>query len=139
MFGVFRHKVHNRLNPLVRGFNDEFYAPHSRYTGVPEAEVRKVRDLDILADSDEAGLYLVASKDLRHVFVFGHGEYDVDTLDAEYKRDLAKGLDTKEPKHYYRDGKPFMNWRAHESLLVSNWLNYCVYQATPYDLSQLSH
>lgn len=137
MFGVFRHKVHNKLNPLVRGFNDEFWAPHSRYTEVDPEKVKKVSELEVLADSDEAGLYLVASRDFRHVFVFGHGEYDINTLDDEYKRDVACGIDTKPPKHYYRDGVPVMNWRAHESLLIANWLNYCVYQVTPYDLQTL--
>ena len=137
MFGVFRHTVHNKYNPLVRGFNDEFWAPHSRYTEVRRNDVENDSRLEILANSEEAGLYLVASKDGRHVFVFGHGEYDVNTLDDEYRRDRERGLKTKKPKHYYKNGKPVMNWRAHESLLVSNWLNYCVYQVTPYDLTQL--
>lgn len=137
MFGVFEHNVYDRTNPLVRGFNDVFHAPHSRYTFVRREDVEKTDALTVLADSDEAGLYLVASKDLRHVFVFGHGEYDVNTLDDEYRRDRGRGLKTKRPKHYYRNGKPFMSWRAHESLLISNWLNYCVYQITPYDLKEL--
>lgn len=136
-FGVFKHNVYNKTNPLVRGFNDEFNAPHSRYTEVRRADVEKVKQLEILADSDEVGLYLVTSSDRRHVFVFGHGEYDADTLDLEYKRDRAKGLPTKRPKHYYKGGKPAMTWRSHESLLISNWLNYCVYQVTPYDLTEL--
>ncbi len=136
-FGVFKHRVYNKTNPLVRGFNDEFDAPHSRYTEVRRKDVEKSEQLDILADSEEVGLYLVGSKDFRHVFVFGHGEYDVDTLDMEYKRDKERGLDTKKPQHYYKDGKPSLTWRSHESLLISNWLNYCVYQMTPYDLTDL--
>lgn len=136
-FGVFRHKVYNRTNPLVRGFNDEFKAPHSRYTEVERSKVEKCPKLDILADSSEVGLYLVASKDLRQVFVFGHGEYDVNTLDDEYRRDRERGLKTARPKHYYKNGKPVMGWRSHESLLIANWLNYCVYQVTPYDLEKI--
>lgn len=137
MFGVFRHKVYNKTNPLVRGFNDEFKAPHSRYTEVKRNLVQQCSQLQVLADSDEAGLYLVSSKDLRHVFVFGHGEYDVDTLHLEYTRDREKGLKTAKPRHYYKHGVPVMGWRSHESLLIANWLNYCVYQVTPYDLDKI--
>lgn len=137
MFGVFSHKVYDKTNPIVRGFNDEFFAPHSRYTEIKRESVEKHEDLTVLADSKEAGLYLVASKDLRHVFVFGHGEYDLTTLRDEYLRDRERGLKTRPPKHYYRKNGPVMNWRAHSSLLFSNWLNYCVYQMTPYDLSKI--
>lgn len=139
--GIFTHTTYNKTNPLLRGFNDEFNAPHSRYTEVEAEKVRANPDLDILAESSEAGLYLVSSRDLRRVFVFGHGEYDVDTLDKEYKRDKEKGLNIQPPKHYYvgNDEKlPKMSWRAHESMLIANWLNYCVYQSTPYDIESIN-
>lgn len=141
IFGIFSHRVTMRNNPLVRGFNDEFDAPHSRYTQVDAKRVYGQPDLDVLAESDEAGIYLAASKSLRQVFVFGHGEYDVDTLHNEYVRDREKGLKTAKPKHYYVGGKtgalPKMTWRAHESLLIANWLNYCVYQSTPFDITEI--
>lgn len=141
IFGIFKHSVLDKNNPLVRGFNDEFAAPHSRHTEVDFKAVEQNPELDILAKSDEAGIYLVSSHDLRRVFVFGHGEYDLETLDREYTRDLEKGLDIEIPRHYYVDDKagnlPKMTWRAHSSLLISNWLNYCVYQSTPYDLESI--
>ena len=142
IFGIFRHKVYKRTNPLVRGFDDYFYAPHSRFTDIDRSEFDKVKDVDILAKSDEAGVYLACSKDLRKVFVFGHGEYDADSLKKEYERDIAKGMDIQVPKHYFENDDPTkapkLLWRAHESLLVSNWLNYCVYQATPYDIEKIN-
>jgi homoserine O-succinyltransferase len=138
MFGVFKHRIYNRTNLLTRGFDDEFLAPHSRYTEVRKDDIEKVKDIEILADSDEAGIYLVASRDLKRVFVTGHSEYDPLTLKSEYDRDVAKGLDIKIPKNYflYDDPKltPMVKWRSHASLLFSNWLNYCVYQVTPYVL-----
>lgn len=141
IFGLFESKVHNRHNPLVRGFDDYFTAPHSRHTQVDAAKVRACPEVEILAESEEAGIYLAADKSDRKVFVFGHGEYDADTLHNEYMRDMGAGLDIKPPKHYYINdevGKlPRLSWRAHESLLISNWLNYCVYQATPYDISNI--
>ncbi|MBQ8882253.1 MAG: homoserine O-succinyltransferase [Clostridia bacterium] len=141
IFGVFRHKVSNRTNPIVRGFDDYFYAPHSRYTDIDPSQIRKIKDVTILAESEEAGVYLASSKDLRKVFVFGHGEYDATTLKNEYERDKAKGLGTAIPKNYFENDDPNgahpLLWRAHEALLVSNWLNYCVYQATPYDIDQI--
>ncbi len=141
IFGIFNHRVVNKTNPLVRGFDDDFFAPHSRYTQVDAQKVYLERELDVLAESDEAGLYLVASKSGREVYVFGHGEYDVDTLHNEYVRDRDKGLKTAKPKNYYVNGEvgrlPKMSWRSHESLLISNWLNYCVYQSTPYDINQI--
>ena len=136
LFGVFQHKIHNKTNLLIRGFDDEFLAPHSRYTEVRKEDIIKVKKLEILADSDEAGIYLVASKDLKRIFVTGHSEYDPLTLNAEYERDLAKGLNIKMPKNYYPDNDPsqapLVKWRSHANLLFSNWLNYCVYQVTPY-------
>lgn len=139
--GVFLHEVYERTNPLVRGFDDEFYAPHSRFTDIDPAEFEKIPELTVLAASSEAGVYLAASRDLRRVFVFGHGEYDADSLKNEYLRDKGKGMDIAIPVHYF-DGddpnsKPKLRWRAHESLLVANWLNYCVYQATPYDIDKI--
>jgi len=138
MFGVFRHRIYNMTNPLTRGFDDVFLAPHSRYTEVRKEDIKKVEDLEILADSEEAGIYLVASKDLKRVFVTGHSEYDPLTLKSEYDRDLAKGLDINIPRNYFRNDDPaqmpMVKWRSHASLLFSNWLNYCVYQVTPYVL-----
>jgi homoserine O-succinyltransferase len=138
MFGVFNHKVHNRTNLLMRGFDDEFLAPHSRYTEVRKEDIRKIKELEILADSDEAGIYLVASKDLKRIFVTGHSEYDPLTLKSEYDRDIAKGINIKIPNNYYPDNDPsqvpLVKWRSHANLLFSNWLNYCVYQVTPYVL-----
>lgn len=138
MFGVFNHRVYNKTNLLLRGFDDEFLAPHSRYTEVRKEDIEKVKGLEILADSDEAGIYLVASRDLKRIFITGHSEYDPLTLNSEYERDITKGLDIKIPKNYYRNNDPnqapLVKWRSHASLLFSNWLNYCVYQVTPYVL-----
>ena len=138
MSGVFNHRTYYRTNLLTRGFDDEFLAPHSRYTEVRREDIEKVKELEILADSEEAGIYLVASRDLRKIFVTGHSEYDPLTLKSEYERDIAKGLDIKIPKNYFRNDDPneipMVRWRSHASLLFSNWLNYCVYQVTPYIL-----
>ncbi len=138
MFGVYSHKIYDRTNVLLRGFDDEFFAPHSRYTEVRKEDILKVKDLEILADSEEAGIYLVASKDMKRVFVTGHSEYDPLTLNSEYERDVAKGLDIKIPKNYFQNDDPqkppLVKWRSHANLLFSNWLNYCVYQVTPYYL-----
>ena len=137
--GVYLHRSMKRSNPLVRNFDEYFYAPHSRHTEVDQKKLREVKDLDILAESDEAGIYLAASKDRRRVLVFGHGEYDKYTLDAEYKRDMGLGrTDVEKPVGYYGDdGEPRLIWRAHSSLLMSNWLNYYVYQETPYDINAI--
>ncbi len=137
--GVYLHRSMKRSNPLVRNFDEYFYAPHSRHTEVDQKKLREVSDLDILAESDEAGIYLAASKDRRRVLVFGHGEYDKYTLDSEYKRDTALGrTDVERPVNYYGDdGQPRLIWRAHSSLLMSNWLNYYVYQETPYDINAI--
>lgn len=138
MFGVYNHKIYNRTNVMTRGFDDEFFAPHSRYTEVRRIDIEKVKSLEILADSDEAGIYLVASKDLKRVFITGHSEYDPLTLNSEYERDITKGLDIKIPKNYFQNDdptrEPMVKWRSHANLLFSNWLNYCVYQVTPYIL-----
>jgi homoserine O-succinyltransferase/O-acetyltransferase len=138
IFGVFSHQVHNKFNLLTRGFDDEFLAPHSRYTEVRKEDIEKIEELEILADSDEAGIYLVASRDYKRVYVTGHSEYDPLTLKTEYDRDIAKGLDIKIPSNYFQNDDPsrdpVVKWRSHASLLFSNWLNYCVYQVTPYVL-----
>ena len=141
IFGLFNHSIPDPLNPLVRGFDNCFVAPHSRHTDIDKNLVINHKDLDALAISDEAGLYLAASKDLRRVFVFGHGEYDADTLHQEYTRDKQKGLKIELPKNYYINNKegsiPPITWRSHQQLLIQNWLNYCVYQATPFNLENI--
>ena len=141
MSGVFEHRVQKKKNKLVRGFDEAFFAPHSRHTETRIEEVKAVPELDIIAVSDEAGLYLAASKDGKHVFVMGHSEYDADTLDKEYKRDSERGLNPEIPVNYYKNNnpllRPIMRWRAHSTLLFVNWLNYCVYQITPYNLNEI--
>lgn len=138
MFGVFRHKVMDLRVPLVRGFDDVFCAPHSRHTGTRREDVEKCPQLLMLAYSEMAGPYIVISRNGKQVFVMGHSEYDRDTLKSEYLRDLGKGLPIKLPYNYFPDddpGKtPEKSWRAHCHLLFTNWLNYYVYQQTPYEL-----
>ena len=141
MFGIFPHRVTRPSNPLVRGFDEEFWAPHSRHTGIDEEQVKACKDLRVLAKSDEAGIYLMSTDSGRQIFVTGHPEYERLTLDAEYRRDVAKGLPIAPPKHYYPGDdpskEPVSRWRAHAFLLYTNWLNYYVYQNTPYDLGEL--
>ena len=123
---------------LTRGFDDRFDAPHSRYTGIRAEDIDATDGIDILAKSEEAGPYIVSSKDGRHIFVNGHPEYDVGTLASEYWRDVKKGIHPNIPKNYFPDDdpqqQPVIHWKAHSNLLFSNWLNYCVYQITPYEL-----
>ena len=137
-FGVFRHRVRNRKIPLVRGFDDVFYAPHSRHTDVPQELLEADDRIMILADSEEAGVFLCMAKEGRQIFIMGHPEYDRVTLDQEYKRDLGKGLDIQMPYNYYQDDnpdiRPLLTWRAHANAIYSNWVNYYVYQVTPFDL-----
>ena len=137
-FGLFWHKVLNRKIPLVRGFYDCFLAPHSRHTEVPMDAVRDDERITVLAESDEVGLFLAMADDGRQIFVMGHPEYDRVTLDGEYKRDLSKGLEIAMPKNYYPgddpEKTPLLKWRATANNLYTNWLNYYVYQATPYDM-----
>lgn len=139
LVGVFDHTLTDRSNPLVRGFDDHFHAPHSRYTGTDVSDVEH-SELDVLAVSDEAGLYLAASPDLREVYITGHGEYSRETLDLEYRRDQQAGLQPSIPRHYYPADDPTqppeITWRAHSQLLFANWLDLGVYQATPYDWLQ---
>lgn len=139
--GVYEHYLAKPSSPLVRGVDDRFYAVHSRYTTVDRAEVEAHPDLEVIAASDEAGLYLAKSVDSRHFFVFGHPEYDADTLRLEYERDVAAGIDPDVPVNYFPDDdptrEPLCTWRAQAQLIYTNWLNYYVYQTTPYDLTQL--
>ncbi len=141
MSGIFRHKNLMPEYPLVRGFNKEFSAPHSRYSYIRREDIEKCENLIILAESEEAGIYLVANKNGREFYVTGHGEYDFDTLRNEYERDVAKGINPEVPKHYFPDDdptkEPINTWKAHAHLLYANWLNYYVYQNTPYDLSEM--
>lgn len=138
MFGLFWHRVLNRKIPLVRGFDDVFLAPHSRHTEVSIDDIRATKEITILAESDEAGFFLGMADGGRKIFIMGHPEYDRVTLDGEYKRDLGKGMDIQMPKNYYENNdcknKPLLLWRAHANNLYTNWLNYYVYQSTPFDL-----
>lgn len=141
MFGVFKHRNLAPNHKLMRGFDENFFAPHSRHTGVFAKDILAEPRLELLADSDIAGPYLIASRDNRQIFVTGHSEYDRKTLDGEYKRDLDKGLSIELPVNYYPQNNPAKpvpyQWRSHAHLLYSNWLNYFVYQATPFNLAQL--
>ena len=141
MFGVFPHKVEVQNHPLVRGFDETFFVPHSRHTGIERLDVEKVSDLKILTSSPISGVHIITEKTNRQFFVMGHSEYDRFTLSGEYFRDLEKGLPIKVPYNYfpYNDPSqpPHFNWRCHANLLFSNWINYCVYQETPYDLADL--
>lgn len=141
MFGVFQHRVIDPHSPIMRGFDEVFPAPHSRHTEVRSTDVLATRGLTLLAESDEAGVYLVASQDGRQLFVTGHPEYDRCTLKAEYQRDVARGLEITVPRDYFPADDPTQSprvtWRSHAFLLYANWLNYCVYQRTPYDLQAI--
>lgn len=138
--GVYKHMVMNRKEPLVRGFDDVFMAPHSRYTQANRQQILDNPRLKVLADSDEAGIYIVLGDGGKEIFVMGHPEYDRLTLDQEYKRDIDKGIEPNLPVNYYPDDdcnrKPLLSWRSHANNLYTNWLNYYVYQITPYDLNE---
>ncbi|MDD3661152.1 MAG: homoserine O-succinyltransferase [Lachnospiraceae bacterium] len=138
LFGVFAHKVDNRKEPLVRGFDDYFLAPHSRYTTVSSDAIHQSQELTVLAESEEAGVFLAIADGGKHVFVMGHPEYDRYTLHNEYMRDKNKGLTIEVPVNYYpqddSNQKPLLQWRSHCNALYTNWLNYYVYQVTPYEL-----
>ncbi|MEI6669895.1 MAG: homoserine O-succinyltransferase [Acidobacteriota bacterium] len=141
MFGVFEHRTLVPTEKLLRGFDDTFWAPHSRHTEIRRADLVRVEDLQILAESDEAGIYIVGTRDGRHLFVTGHSEYDPLTLKAEYDRDVRRGLPISVPSNYYPHDDPSqtprVSWRGHAHLLYANWLNYYVYQVTPFDLGQI--
>lgn len=139
LFGIYEHKVSNRKIPLVRGFDDYFMAPHSRHTTISAKKIHECKDLTVLAESEEAGVFLAMADGGKQIFVMGHPEYDRVTLDIEYKRDLGKGLPIEMPKNYYPNDdvneRPRLQWRAHSNGLYTNWLNYYVYQVTPYELT----
>ena len=141
VFGVFDHKVLKPSSPLFRGFDDRFYAPHSRHTEVLEGDIRKVPNLEVLAVSEEVGVFAVKTEDSRQFFLLGHLEYDRDTLAQEYWRDVDRGLDIQVPRHYFPQDDPtqapIVRWRSAGQLIYTNWLNYYVYQTTPYDLTDL--
>ena len=141
MFGIFAHGLNVPHERLARGFDDVFFAPHSRHTEVRREDILAEPELLLLSESPEAGVYIVLSADRRHVFVTGHAEYDPLTLRGEYERDRQKGLPIAPPRNYFPDGDParppLVRWRGHASLMFSNWLNYYVYQQTPYELSRL--
>lgn len=141
MFGVYQHRVLRRSAMLLRGFDDLFYAPHSRHTEIRRSDIDKVPDIEILSESDDAGVYIVASQDRRQFYVTGHSEYDPFTLRTEYLRDKNRGLEISIPRNYFPDDdpaqEPVVQWRGHAHLLFSNWLNYYVYQRTPYDIERI--
>ncbi len=141
LFGVFQHRLLLENHPITRGFDELFDVPHSRHTTVKRREIDKIPELEILASSDQAGVYMVGRRDGRQFFITGHSEYDRETLGNEYFRDLQKGLPIHMPDHYFPHNdpaqKPVFTWRGHANLLFCNWLNYYVYQATPYDLEEL--
>lgn len=143
LFGVYKHTVDRKTTMLVRGFDDEFYVPHSRYSYIKQSDVDAVDDLVTIASSDDAGIYIVASTDKKQIFVTGHSEYDADTLSKEYFRDVDAGLEIDIPKNYFEDdnpkNEPVVTWRAHANLLFSNWLNYYVYQTTPYNIETIGN
>lgn len=141
--GVYKHKVLKPTSPLFRGFDDEFWAPHSRAMGVKREQILAVPELELMAESDEAGVAIVKTTDSRKFFVGLHAEYDANTLSDEYFRDLNKGMNPKVPAHYFPDDDPskapIVNWRSTGQLLYTNWLNYYVYQATPYDVEAIGN
>ncbi len=138
MFGIYKHTLNNPKNKLFRGFDEVYNAPHSRYTEIKKEDIDKVDDLEILSESEEAGVYVVASKNMKQIFVTGHSEYDKNTLKKEYMRDKEKGLEIEVPVNYFKNDdpnlEPIVTWKSHAHLIFSNWLNYCVYQETPFEL-----
>lgn len=141
LFGVFKHQADYKHSILLRGFDDEFWAPHSRHTTILREDIEKVPELKILASSEKAGVYALMNKEGRQIFITGHSEYDADTLEKEYLRDKNQGLPIHVPENYYPNDDdsqpPLVRWRGHGNLLYSNWLNYFVYQTTPYDIKTI--
>lgn len=141
VFGVFKHTINDRAFPLFRGFDDEFYAPHSRHTEIRKEDLEAIDEIRILSESDEAGIYIAIGRGGREFYVTGHSEYSLYTLHNEYSRDRDKGLDISVPKHYYKHDdpslKPISRWTGHGNLLFNNWINYYLYQETPYNLSEI--
>ncbi|MBQ2686516.1 MAG: homoserine O-succinyltransferase, partial [Clostridia bacterium] len=139
--GVYLHKVKKKKVKLLRGFDDEFYAPHSRYTKMSISDIKDVPNLEVLADSKDAGEYIIATRDGKQLFVTGHCEYDNDTLSLEYFRDLEKGINPEVPENYFPDDDPkktpIVRWRSHANLLFSNWVNYYLYQETPFNVDEI--
>jgi homoserine O-succinyltransferase len=137
MFGVFEHKLNKPFNSIFRGFDETFYVPHSRHTEIRREDILNKSELTLMSESDEAGVYMVMARNGREFFITGHAEYAPDTLDQEYKRDLKKRLSIEMPRHYYHDdnpnNQPLVRWRGHANLLFTNWLNYFVYQMTPFN------
>ena len=142
IFGVYPHYMHDFPDKLMKGFDDEFFIPHSRRTEVRRVDIAKNPKVVILSESDESGVYIASAKHGHQIFVMGHSEYEEDTLKKEYERDLVSGQNIQVPKHYFQEDdpskKPIVRWRSHSNLLFSNWLNYYVYQETPYDVSEIS-
>ena len=140
--GIYAHKVDKKRSILFRGFDDRFFVPHSRYTGVHRADVEAVPALKLIASSEKAGVYAMATENGKQIFITGHPEYDEGTLKKEYERDVAAGINPSVPENYFEDDDPkkpvIVRWRAHANLLYSNWLNYFVYQTTPYDIEEIS-
>ncbi len=140
-FGVFKHKILDEKNPIFRGFDDIFYAPHSRHSEIRRADIEKIQGLKIIAESDDAGVYIVQGRNGREFFITGHSEYAPNTLRDEYFRDKDKGLEIEIPCNYFEDDDPnkgpIVRWRSHGNLLFTNWLNYFVYQKTPYNISRI--
>ena len=141
MFGIFKFIPQAPLNPIFRGFDDIFYAPHSRHTEIRKEDIIKIPGLEILAEGPEAGVHMIMGRGGREVYVTGHAEYSRYTLDDEYKRDIKKGLPIEIPKNYYLNNDPqnppIVTWRGHGNLMFTNWLNYFVYQETPYDINAI--
>ena len=141
LFGIFPHRALIPGHPLFRGFDDEFFVPHSRHTTLRKEDILRHPELELLSESDEAGVHIVSARGGREFFITGHSEYSPDTLDREYRRDLAKGLPIQMPQHYYHNNDPSagiqVTWKSTANLLFTNWLNYFVYQATPFDITQV--
>lgn len=141
MFGIFKHTMNDLYQPIFRGFDDEFYVPHSRHTEIHREDILKIPQLTLLSESDESGVYMVMSRGGREFFITGHSEYAPNTLHNEYMRDVSKGLPIAIPKNYYKeddpDKSPVVRWRGHANLLFANWLNYYIYQQTPYHIEDI--
>lgn len=143
MFGVFKHTLNDASNPIFRGFDDEFFVPHSRHTEIRKEDILNVPELTLLSESSESGVYMVMARGGREFFITGHSEYSPNTLNEEYLRDIAKGMDIEVPRNYYRNDDPaqgpLVRWRGHANLLFTNWLNYFVYQETPYNIEDIKN
>ncbi|WP_446785850.1 homoserine O-acetyltransferase MetA [Macellibacteroides fermentans] len=143
MFGVFKHTLNDASNPIFRGFDDEFFVPHSRHTEIRKEDILNVPELTLLSESSESGVYMVMARGGREFFITGHSEYSPNTLNEEYQRDVAKGMDIEIPRNYFRNDDPaqgpLVRWRGHANLLFTNWLNYFVYQETPYNIEDIKN